>query len=238
MIQLPNPDEYEDPIRYFRDSHKIIVGVVDTFEKLLLQAKEQGVAASFAATAEWEEILNFFVAVAPMHELEEERSLFPIVLEKVHSIGFQSPQTPGRFIHEQHEVMQERSKALLALWRGYMLQKELSPEDEKRFVDVGIELIRLYREHVGIENAVIYSAANDELLSPAERIGILLSLQQQHGNQTIMPFISFSDQPYSQNEGDSDDESSTDIISPTKIQSIDWDDGEEEDDSEVGEFEA
>lgn len=238
MIQLPNPNEYEDPIRYFRDSHKIIVGVVDKFEKLLLQAKEQGVAASFAASNEWQDVLNFFVAVAPMHELEEERSLFPIVLEKVHSIGFQTPQTPSRFIHEQHEVMQERSKALLALWRGYMLQKELSPEDETRFVEVGLELIRLYREHVGMENAVIYSAANDELLSPAERIGILLSLQRQHGNQTIMPVLSFTDQPYSQDNSGSEDESSTDIVSPTTIESIDWEDGEEEDGSEAGEIEA
>ncbi|HET9136022.1 MAG TPA: hypothetical protein VFO76_05240, partial [Candidatus Kapabacteria bacterium] len=91
MIQLPNPEEYDDPIRYFRDSHKIIVGVVDRFEKLILQAKAQGVAASFVASKEWEELLSFFVAVAPMHEMQEERTLFPVILEKVHSVGFQSP---------------------------------------------------------------------------------------------------------------------------------------------------
>jgi hemerythrin-like domain-containing protein len=231
MIQLPNPDDYEDPIRYFRDCHKLIVGIVDRFEKLVTQAQEKGVAVMFAESGEWEEILNFFVAVAPMHELEEERTLFPIILEKVHHIGFQSPLSPSRFIHEQHDVMQERSKALIALWRGYMLQKELNATDEARFLEVAIELIRLYREHVGVENSIIYSAANDELLTPAERIGILLALQGQHGNQTVTQVISFDDQPYTDNSESSDDGSSSDVVSPTRIQPTDWDDGEEEDDS-------
>lgn len=210
MIRLPDPDKYEDPIRYFRDSHGVVGGVVDRFEKLLLGAKENGVSKSFASNPEWVELLQFFVHVAPQHERDEERALFPIVFEKVPHLGFQSKGSPSRFIHDQHEGMQERSKALLELWKAAMAQKTLGEEDEKKFLETGVELAKLYREHIAMENRIIYTTANDSLLTPVERIAVMLLVREQHSEKTVMPVLGFSDSPY---EDAGDDSPESDAVS-------------------------
>ncbi|HYM20391.1 MAG TPA: hemerythrin domain-containing protein [Candidatus Kapabacteria bacterium] len=196
MIKLPDPQQYDDPIRYFRDSHGVVGAVLDRFSKLVDAARKVGVRTSFETSPEWQELLEFFVRVAPIHEMDEERALFPVVLEKVTHIGFQSPTAPNRFIHEQHTIMQQRSKALLALWEGYLIQQSLSIEDEKRFLDIADELVKLYHEHITMENQIIYTAANDNLLTPPERIAIMLMIRELHSERTVMPVIGFENTIY------------------------------------------
>jgi len=196
MIRLPDPEKYEDPIRYFRDCHGVVGAVVDEFEQLIKSAKEMGVAKSFAATNRWKELLDFFVHAAPIHERDEERALFPLVLEKVPHLGFQSKGSPSRFIHDQHEGMQERSKALLTLWKACMEQHTLSPADETSFLEVGAELVSLYREQIAMDNGIIYTTANDNLLSPVERIAVMLLVREQHSEKTVTTVLGFTDSPY------------------------------------------
>lgn len=225
MIKLPNPFKYEDPIRYFRDSHAIILSVIERFERLVSEARESGVSVSFASTNDWDELLNFLVSTAPSHEMDEEGSLFPVILEKVPSLGFQSSKTPSRFIHEQHEVMQERSKGLLSLWRSFHLQHTLTAEDETRFLEVADALIKLYHEHITQENALIYTAANDNLLSPTERIAIMLMIKDQHSNRSMTQYLDFEPSGITTNTIASE---GTDVVSDSEID-VDEEDSEEED---------
>jgi hemerythrin-like domain-containing protein len=224
MIRLPDPEKYEDPIRYFRDSHGVVGSVVDRFEKLLNGARVDGISKSFASTEEWSELLQFFVHAAPIHERDEEKALFPLVIEKVPHLGFQAKGSPTRFIHDQHEAMQERSKALLALWKAALSQKTLTPEDEQNFVRTGTELVALYREHISLENGIIYTTANDNLLSPVERIAIMMLVREQHSEKTVMPVLGFSDSPYE----DAQEEDSADAIADDVIDSEEGDEEEED----------
>ncbi len=225
MIKLPNPSNYDDPIRYFRDSHTVILEVVHRFELLVSQARGSGVSVSFASTKEWDELLTFFVSTAPSHELDEEGSLFPVILQKVPSLGFQSSNTPNRFINEQHEVMQERAKGLLSLWRSFQIQHTLTTEDETRFLEVADALIKLYHEHVSIENALIYNAANDNLLSPTERMEIMQMIQNQHSNRSMTQYLDFEPSGIITNTIASEE---PDAVSDEEI-NMDEEDSEEED---------
>lgn len=229
MIRLPDPQQYDDPIRYFRDCHGVVGSVVDRFEKLLASARENGVAKSFASNPSWEELLQFFVHAAPIHERDEERALFPIVLEKVPHLGFQSKGSPSRFIHDEHEAMQQRSKALLSLWKAYLAQKSLTPEDEAKFLETAQELIALYREHIARENTIIYTTANDNLLSPVERIAIVLLVREQHSEKSVMPVLGFQDNPYEEVSETADTEAiSEDQLDSSIEEEDDGDDGDEE----------
>ncbi len=225
MIRLPDPNDYEDPIRYFRDCHGVVGSVVDRFEKLLALAREQGVAKAFASNEGWEELLNFFVHAAPIHERDEERALFPLVLEKVPHLGFQSKGSPSRFIHDEHEGMQQRSKALLALWKAALAQKTLNAEDEARFLETAAELIAVYREHIVRENAIIYTTANDELLSPVERIAVMMLVREHHSEKTVMPVLGFQDNPYTESESE---ESGAEAVSEDELELSDEEDEAEE----------
>lgn len=225
MIRLPDPEKYEDPIRYFRDCHGVVGAVVDEFEKLVKSARQIGVAKSFAESDRWKELLDFFVHAAPIHERDEERALFPLVVEKVPHLGFQSKGSPNRFIHDQHEGMQQRSQALLALWKAFLAQKSLTPADEARFLEVGAELVSVYREHIAMENGIIYTVANDNLLSPVERIAVMLLVREQHSEKTVTGVLSFSDSPYESMQGSE----STEAVSEDQLE---VDDEESEDEEE------
>ncbi len=229
MIRLPNPDNYDDPIRYFRDTHKLISGIVDRFERLISKVKTEGMSVLVAQKEEWLELLSFFVHVAPIHEKDEEHSLFPVMAVKVPHTGFLAPGTPNRFMHEEHALMQERSKALLSMWKSFMLQQTHSPEEQARFVEISEALVKLYREHIGRENALIYTAANDELLSPTERIAIMLLIKEHHSNQNITPMIEFADQPYGVLEEETVEENgASDAISEQELPSSEEEEYEEE----------
>ncbi len=224
MITLPNPFKYEDPIRYFRDSHAIILSAIDRFARLVSQARESGVSASFASTNDWDELLNFLVLTAPIHELDEEGSLFPVILEKVPLLGFNSSRTPSRFIHEQHKVMQERSKGLLSLWHSFHIQHTLTPEEESRFLVVAEALIKLYHDHITQEDALIYTFANDTLLSPTERIAIMVTIKNLHSNRSMTQYLDFEPSGITTNTIASED---TEAVSDSEL-NID-EDSEEED---------
>src|SRR5689334_18950687 len=103
MPRLPDPNKYADPIRFFRDCHALVVTQINLLEQLAKDAESKGVIKSLRDDKRWAELLDFFVNTAPLHEMDEELALFPVVFEKTPHFGFQSPDSAKRFIEEQHE---------------------------------------------------------------------------------------------------------------------------------------
>ncbi len=230
MPQLPDPNKYKDPIKYFRDCHALITTQINLLEKLWQSAEANGVIKSIKEDKEWGELLDFLVNVAPRHEIDEENSLFPLVLEKLPHIGFQQDTTPMRFIHEQHEVMLIRSTALLRLWRQTLEKNEITDDEATQFLSGAKELTGILREHIRRENEVIYTTANDELLSPADRQQILESVRENHNKEVQTAFLAFDEPTYTLKgyspvivSGERED-----AVSDTTIDSEDEEDSEEE----------
>ncbi|MFI5264915.1 MAG: hemerythrin domain-containing protein, partial [Candidatus Kapaibacterium sp.] len=191
MPHLPDPNKYSDPIRYFRDSHALIITLINQLEDLIKNAEAKGIKKSIVEDNGWHEILEFLVDVAPIHEQDEEMALFPIIFEKVPHVGFQLDSSPVRFIHEQHDAMQMQSIELLKIWKQTLAKNELTDDEASRFMLGAKELAAIYREHVRRENEIIYTAANDELLSPQEREAIMNIIREHHGAEVITPYFEY-----------------------------------------------
>jgi hemerythrin-like domain-containing protein len=191
MPSLPDPNKYNDPIKYFRDCHALIAIQLNNLEQLTIDAERKGIKKSIKEDKAWRELFEFLVNVAPIHEQDEELALFPIVLQKIPHVGFQQVTSPMRFIHEQHEMMEKHSIELLRIWRQTLAKNELSDDDANRFILGAKELAAIYREHVRRENEVIYTVANDELLSPTERQEILEVIRELHSKEVMTAYFDY-----------------------------------------------
>ncbi|MFI5263288.1 MAG: hemerythrin domain-containing protein [Candidatus Kapaibacterium sp.] len=196
MPKLPDPDKYNDPIKFFRDCHALIITQVNLLEQLVLDAESKGVIWSLKKDSRWADLLDFFVNTAPLHEMDEEVALFPVVVEKIPHFGFQSPDSAKRFIEDQHEMLQYKSGALLRFWKESLGKNELSSDESTTFVRNAKELISLYREHVRKENEIIYTLANDELLSPQERQDVIEKIRENRSEVVQTAYLDFEEPTY------------------------------------------
>jgi len=236
LTHLPDPNKYSDPIRYFRDSHALIITLINQLDDLIKSAEQKGIKKSIIEDKAWREILEFLVNVAPIHEQDEEMALFPLVFKKVPHVGFQMANSPIRFIHEQHEVMQMHSIELLQIWKQTLIKNELTDEEANRFILGAKQLAAIYREHVRTENEIIYTTANDELLSPQERESIMNTIREHHGAEVITPYFDYeapviSNPAYSPKVVVGDDEN--DAISGEELEVEEEGDEEETGDDEM-----
>ena len=196
MPSLPDPNKYNDPIRYFRDCHALITTQINLLDKLIHDSEANGVIKNIRENKQWGELLDFLVNVVPRHEIDEEVSLFPVVMEKIPRIGFQQSGSPFRFIHEQHEMMLQRSGELLRIWRQTLIKNELTDDEATKFISGAKELLEIIREHIRKENEIIYTTANDEFLSPAERQQILEEIRENHNKEVQTSFLAFDEPTY------------------------------------------
>lgn len=188
MNQLPPLEDYQDPVQYLRATHGVILKQVRELEKLLDRAEANGVSESFHNEPAWKDVFHFFARSAPQHEQDEEEALFPIVRERVPKIGFQLPNAPIHFLTQGHETLQGRVEELVNTWRKF---KEGTEIDLKSFIAVARELVRLYQEHIKLEEETVYKIAND-VLTPYERVEILRLIRENHSHRLNMQAPTFS----------------------------------------------
>ena len=198
QLQLPDPSKYNDPIRYFRDSHKVIGIAIAEMDALIAEAEKSGMTKYFQDHPdEAKEMIQFFTHVAPMHEMDEEKNLFPVLREKLGPIGFQIPNTTPAFLIKEHEEMNHRARIVAKAWHEFEKSGETSLESETLALNSAKELVHLYKGHVAEEDELIYKVANDNLLTPEERISIMNGVIESHSEQIIMPTLDFDTPMYS-----------------------------------------
>ena len=208
-MNTPDPVDYQDGIAYFRDMHKLVLHNCLQLEELLDDAEKEGVFQSFAAKPAWNELLHFFAKIAPHHEHDEETYLFPAIAAKVPRIGFQQPNAPIRFLIEGHEILQNKTSALVRDWDVFRNMKRdpatLAESHDKHaaedaaFVANGRELVSLYRDHIAMEEERVYSVA-DKVLGVHEKEQLILSLRDEYDNEAITSPMVFSEPQYSNPE--------------------------------------
>lgn len=183
-MRLPQPNEFEDPIQLLRACHVVLLEALQKLEHLAQDAQANGLYSSFVKNGAWAELMQFFTVAAPQHERDEEESLFPVLMSKLPSMGFQPKESPVHFLMQGHELMKQRVMAMIQVWRDFLAKaasatEELDPKSQQDFLANAKELISLYRDHMQFEEEKIYAYANN-LLSPMERIEILERIRQHH----------------------------------------------------------
>lgn len=197
QYQLPDPSKYSDPIRYFRDSHGAVASALDALDKVIAGAERDGVNTYFAAHPEIRDILYFFTSIAYMHERDEERHFFPVLRGKITTVGFQRPNTTPAFLIKEHEELNHKARLISKIWEDFLKSGKTTVENEQLALQSAKDLVAAYREHVADENDLIYKVANDDLLTPAERIVIMAAIQDDHDEEITTEIFEFDKPDYS-----------------------------------------
>jgi hemerythrin-like domain-containing protein len=205
-MNLPDPQTYRDGIQYFHDVHKVILHECSELEALLVDAESQGVFQSFATRPDWNEIFYFFQKIAPRHEREEEAFLFPALAAHVPRVGFQQPGSTIRFLTEGHEVLQRNMYALVHDWEAFRnISREATSlgdahathtSEDARFVATGHELVRVYREHISMEETRVYAVA-EKLLSGTEKMELMDQIRDSYADEVVTSGFVFDEPRFS-----------------------------------------
>ncbi len=205
-MNLPDPQSYQDGIQYFHDTHKIILHECAELEELLSDAESQGVFQSFASRPEWNEVFDFFQKAAPRHEREEMALLFPAVATHVPHVGFQQPGSTIRFLTEGHEVLQRNMQTLVQDWEAFRnvtrdaaslgAAHATHTSEDARFIATGRELVRLYREHITLEESRVYTVA-EKLMSGEEKLELIDQLREAYADEVVTSGFLFDEPRFS-----------------------------------------
>ena len=96
--------------------------------------------------------------------------------------------------------------------------------EDVRFIATGRELVRLYREHIALEEARVYSVA-DKVLSGEEKLEMMDRIREAYGNEGITGIFTF-DEPRFSNPAYDIQYSPTEAISGETIEPEEGEDDE------------
>jgi hemerythrin-like domain-containing protein len=206
IVNLPDPKDYTDGVKFFRDTHIVVLHNCAELSRMLDDAEAKGVFQSFASHQEWESLFHFFTVDAPRHEHDEEEYLFPTIAARVPHVGFQQPDSPIRFLIEGHQVLARKTRALVHDWTIFRATPHdpaslgsahaTHTKEDANFIAVGRELVRQYREHIAIEDQRVYDVA-DKVLSIEEKLELADRLRDAYDNEAITSLINFDEPQFS-----------------------------------------
>ena len=202
IVNLPDPKDYTDGVLFFHDVHKIVLHNCAELNNLLDDANAHGVFQSFASHPEWESLFHFFTVDAVRHERDETDFLFPALQARVPHMGFQQPDSPIRFLIEGHDILSKKMETLVHDWEAFRSKSldetalasahAVHAAEDAAFIANGHELVKLYREHVKLEEERVYSVA-DKVLSGSEKLELADRLRDVYDNEAITSFFNFDE---------------------------------------------
>lgn len=201
-MNLPDPKGYTDGVKFFLDCHKVVLHNCAELSKLLDGAEAHGVFQSFASHPEWESLFHFFTVDIGRHERDETDLLFPVISERVPHMGFQQPDSTIRFLIEGHDVLGRHMNALVHDWEVFRSRTYDAATlgeahvkhtaEDAAFIAAGRELVRLYKEHVALENERVYTVA-EKVLSGEEKLELADRLRDVYGSEAVTGFYNFDE---------------------------------------------
>jgi hemerythrin-like domain-containing protein len=152
------PDSgFDDPIGMLKDCHRRIERFLDILFRVARQA--QGRALNGEERRAIEAALGYFDESGPRHNMDEEESLFPrlrefgatAVLEKVQRL--ESEHGEAGAIHDEVEE----------LYAKWIAESGLSSTEEVRLIAITENLQQLYKQHIQVEEDLVFPFAADRL---------------------------------------------------------------------------
>ena len=201
-MNLPDPKDYTNGLQFFVDCHKVVLHNCAELSRVLDDAEARGVFRSFAEQPEWETLFRFFTVDALRHEADETELLFPLLADRVPHVGFQQPGSTIRFLIEGHEVLARQTNVLLHDWEVFRSHPHdpvslgeahaKHTVEDATFIKTGRELVRLYREHVALENERVYAVA-ETVLSGEQKLLLADKLLDRYANEAVTAFYNFDE---------------------------------------------
>jgi hemerythrin-like domain-containing protein len=154
--------------------HQQVLETLDVLARMVEQLDRTGVDAEVSALAR--QAHDFFAGAAHQHHVDEERLVFPPLLESGDAVlaGHVRRLKQDHFWLEQD--WRELDAQIDAIARG------LSPNDPDA-LRLGVEIISaLYLDHIDLEESLIYPQAKRRLSDRANAGAARLQAEERHGN--------------------------------------------------------
>ena len=173
----PNADTipYEEMhpcLQKFMDDHQLYLKELETFEKTLIQFKENGWKSTKESEQYFSKFFSFMDNQIVIHHLKEEKVLFPLLQKRLienkeHSLG-KFPKTAIDMLEDDHvKIMQHLT--LMFNFIGLAVRLP-DPRSKALTFDVATEqgsaLIELLRLHIFREENVVYPKAHKYISKP------------------------------------------------------------------------
>ena len=162
-------EDYHELIRKFIDEHKVSLAELNDFEKVLSEFQSNGFSATKESSEGLKKFFEFLDNKIAIHNLKEEKVLFPLLQKRLiehgdHSTGL-FPRTAIDMLENDHvKLMQTAS----VVFNFFALASRL-PEPKSRAItlDAAVEqgkaLIELLRLHIFREENVVFPMAHKYL---------------------------------------------------------------------------
>ncbi|MBS1750239.1 MAG: hemerythrin domain-containing protein [Bacteroidetes bacterium] len=162
-------DELHPALQYFMEEHKTTLKKIDDLEATLIQIKKEGINKERN-----KRLGNFFTFLDDkivLHNLKEERVLFPIIHDRMidngeHGIG-PVPDTAVDILENDHIKMMELATLTFSLMG--IASRLTDPVSNAVLIDTAIEqglaLVELLRLHIFREDNVVFPLAHKYLTS-------------------------------------------------------------------------
>lgn len=152
--------------------HQQVLETLDVLARMVEQLESKGVDAEVSALAR--QVHDFFAGTAHQHHVDEERLVFPPLLESGDEVlaGHVRRLKQDHFWLEQD--WRELDAQIDAIARG------LSPNDPEA-LRLGVEIISaLYLDHIDLEESLIYPQAKRRLSERADAGAARLRAEERH----------------------------------------------------------
>jgi iron-sulfur cluster repair protein YtfE (RIC family) len=126
-----------------------------------------------------ETLLRYFQQALPLHEADENESLFPRLLTLPDG---NLVREAGEAMVEQHRAIHELVEELVAVCTLLEKQPARLPALGFRLEQVTRAMAEVFGAHLTLEESVIFPAI-DELLTPEQRDGMLIEMRARRGPQ-------------------------------------------------------
>lgn len=162
-----NVHSFSNPMGLLSDCHRRIemfLGSLEAVAKKVDQPLNEETARGLTAA------LRYFREAAPKHTADEEESLFPR-LREIHNSGVQAALVHLEALEKDHRWATAVHAEVERLGQQYVSTARLSLDEVDKFRAAISQLTSMYREHIRLEDSVIFPAA-DRALSQTDRASI------------------------------------------------------------------
>lgn len=159
--------DFSDPTGLLSDCHRRIEMFLASLQRV---AEVIDSPLSSEARTALEAALRYFHEAAPRHTKDEEESLFPR-LRRIHNQEIESALSALNALEDDHRRADALHAEVHALGLQCLEKGYLSLHETDRFRGVVSDLASIYKEHIQIEDNVIFPAAK-RALSTAQKSSI------------------------------------------------------------------
>lgn len=158
---------FAEPTGLLSDCHRRIEMFLGSLDRVSGMVSEPLTSESRSAL---EASLRYFWEAAPKHTADEEESLFPRLREMHHPELDAAIQTLAP-LEQEHRRADALHAEVDRLGRACLERGPLLAEEARRFRKGIAELLSIYKEHIRIEDQVVFPVAG-KILSPADKAAI------------------------------------------------------------------